>query len=299
MSALVLDGKKLSAMLLDNFRLEIQRYLAKGLRAPTLCMILVGDHLPSKIYLARKQKAARYCGIIPFYEQLPASITQPELSSFLKEIQQKENLDGFILQLPLPAHLNSRQTLDQLLPEKDIDGLSIVNQGKLAIGAPDILPCTPAGVLKLIDLAYGLLRGEKNYLDIKENDLSGKSAVVIGRSTLVGKPTAQLLLARNATVTIAHSHTADLGKVLIDSDIIVAAAGSPRLIGANFIKAGAIAIDVGINKLSNGEIVGDVDYASVLHNAAAVSPVPGGVGPMTVAMLIANTLKLYKRKFSL
>lgn len=274
--ATIIDGKAIAA----NLRSEIARTV-EGLKSkPGLCVILVGDDPASHVYVANKIKACKEVGIESYEQRLPANATEQEIRHIIKNLNMNPTIHGILLQLPLPSHLAEAQErlVQSIVPEKDVDGLTTVNAGKLFLGLQDgLVPCTPQGSLLLIK-------------SVKEN-LTGLSAVVIGRSNLFGKPMAQLLLQENCTVTTAHSKTKDLAAVCREADILVAAVGRPKMVQADWIKPGAIVIDVGINRLDDGKLYGDVDYANAVNVAGHITPVPGGVGPMTIACLLQNTLK--------
>ena len=261
-------------------------------------MILVGENPASKTYVASKHRLAKECGLETFDSHLPASVTREELAAVIEGYNHNDKVDGILLQLPLPAPLDGSEFVRMIAPEKDADGLHPVNQGLLLQGAPAPRSCTPLGVMTMLDLAMSdITLGETTTLaDLPRASLAGKSAVVIGRSQLVGKPMGFLLLERNATVTFAHSKTTDLPGVCRAADIVVAAVGVPRLVKRDWVKPGAIVLDVGINRLPDGKLCGDVDYDDVAPVASAITPVPGGVGPMTVAMLISNTVSNCARR---
>jgi methylenetetrahydrofolate dehydrogenase (NADP+)/methenyltetrahydrofolate cyclohydrolase len=252
-------------------------------RAPGLATVLVGDDPASAVYVGGKQRASGEVGIVPFDRRLPASATFDEVAEELEALGADRAVNGILLQLPVPDHLDGPALTGMIAPEKDVDGLTPVNTGLLSLGRPGLRPCTPLGVLELLAEAGA--------------ELEGAEAVVVGRSNLFGKPMVQLLLAANATVTVCHSRTRDLRSVCARADVLIAAAGSPRLIGGDFIRPGAIVIDVGMNRLTPEEagnrsgLVGDVDFAAASEVAAAITPVPGGVGPMTIAMLLRNTVQ--------
>jgi methylenetetrahydrofolate dehydrogenase (NADP+) / methenyltetrahydrofolate cyclohydrolase len=245
--------------------------------------VLVGDDPASQVYVASKAKQTVEVGMASFEHRLPADTPQADLIALVETLNADSRVDGILVQLPLPQHLDDLAVISSINPDKDVDGLHVVSAGRLASGLPGMVSCTPLGCMMLIR-------------DVLGDDLSGKSAVVIGRSILVGKPVAQLLLAANCTVTIAHSRTENLPAVVRGADIVVAAVGRPEMVKADWIKPSAVVIDVGINRLppaegaSKGRLVGDVDFAGVSHIAAAITPVPGGVGPMTIACLLRNTL---------
>ncbi|MGB4187675.1 MAG: bifunctional methylenetetrahydrofolate dehydrogenase/methenyltetrahydrofolate cyclohydrolase FolD, partial [Limnochordia bacterium] len=247
-----------------------------GKPRPGLAVVLVGDNPASQLYVKMKQKACLEVGIHSEEHRLPASISQGRLLGLIDQLNSDPRIHGILVQLPLPDGLDEEEVIMRIRPEKDVDGFHPINVGRLAIGADTYVPCTPAGVMKMLDWI--------NY------DPAGKKAVVVGRSNIVGKPVAQLLLKRNATVTICHSHTKDLMDECRQADILVAAVGRPQMIKADWVKPGAAVIDVGINKIGK-KTVGDVDFDNVKEVAGWITPVPGGVGPMTIAMLLANTVR--------
>lgn len=267
-------------------------------RAPGLAVILVGENPASKTYVASKHKLAKECGLETFDSHLPASISASDLRKVIEGYNANDAVDGILLQLPLPAPLDGAEFVRLIAPEKDADGLHPANQGLLLQGAPAPRPCTPLGVMVMLDLALSNVQvtDTTTLADIPKASLAGKSAVVIGRSQLVGKPMGFLLLERNATVTFAHSKTADLPAVCRAADVIVAAVGVPNLVKRDWVKPGAIVLDVGINRMPDGKLCGDVAYGEVAPVASAITPVPGGVGPMTVAMLISNTVENCARR---
>ena len=274
--AKILDGKMLSAKIKEDIRKETEELKAKGIN-PGLAVIIVGDDPASRVYVNNKKKACEACGFYSEEHALPAETTEEELLKLIDSLNNRKDINGILVQLPLPKGIDSEKVLLAIRPEKDVDAFHPVNVGKIMIGNFDFLPCTPAGVMELIHLT-----------DI---DVAGKECVVIGRSNIVGKPQAMLLLHENATVTICHSRTKDLKEVTKRADIIVAAVGKAKFVTADMVKEGAIVIDVGMNRDENGKLCGDVDYESVEPVASAITPVPGGVGPMTIAMLMKNTIK--------
>ncbi len=282
---MILDGKALAVMERSQLTERIRELQREDHRAPGLAVVLVGDDSASQVYVAAKEKAAKQCGFKTFNHKLPASSTQAEVAAVLEQLNLDSDVDGILLQLPLPAGLNQDDLLSIITTEKDVDCLHPFNQGLLFQGRPTFMPCTPRGIMKLIDQAVGA----------DNSDLSGKIALVIGRSVLVGKPVASLLLARNATVICAHSRTANLKELACQADLLVAAVGRPLLLKADWVKPGSVVIDVGINRMPDGRLVGDVDFDAVKLRAAAITPVPGGVGPMTIAMLLRNTFEAYRR----
>ncbi|MGH3519038.1 MAG: bifunctional methylenetetrahydrofolate dehydrogenase/methenyltetrahydrofolate cyclohydrolase FolD [Haloechinothrix sp.] len=271
MSATVIDGRAVAR----SVRELVAREVAGLAVPPGLATVLVGEDPASAIYVSSKRKQCVQAGMLDLHQHLPGDISQDTLAAVIDELNADPAVTGILLQLPLPRHLDSRALLARIDPDKDVDGLTEISAGRLAQGHPGLRPCTPSGVIELLD-AYQV-------------PIEGAEAVIVGRSELVGKPQAQLLLQRNATVTICHSRTRDLAAVCGRADILVAAAGVPRLIGADAIKAGATVIDVGIHRTEDG-LCGDVDHQAVRDVAGAITPVPGGVGPMTIAMLLRNTL---------
>ena len=281
---MIIDGKAISQAVKDEVKAEVAGIAARGGRVPCLCVIIVGENPASQVYVRNKVKAAAYTGMESRLIELPASVSQEDLLARIAELNEDAAVDGILVQLPLPGHIDEEKVIDAICPEKDVDGFHPSNVAGLWLGKDCIVPCTPAGVMCLLD-STGV-------------DLKGKSAVVVGRSNIVGKPVAKLLLDRNATVTIAHSRTADLGAVCRQADVLVAAVGRPALITGDMVKPGAIVIDVGINRLPDGRLCGDVDFASCSEVAGWITPVPGGVGPMTIALLMKNTLRCYLKRIS-
>jgi methylenetetrahydrofolate dehydrogenase (NADP+) / methenyltetrahydrofolate cyclohydrolase len=275
-AAHVIDGKAIAAEVRERVRSEVADFASQnGGRTPGLATVLVGEDPASEIYVRNKHKATEEAGMRSIHHGLPAATSEDELLELVERLNTDPNVDGILVQLPLPEQIDPDAVLDVLDPGKDVDGLTPTNAGRLATGAPGLVPCTPAGVMEL-------LRHE-------EVDLEGAEAVVVGRSNLVGRPVASLLLGANATVTTCHSRTRDLDAVCARANVLIAAVGSPRLIGAASVKAGATVIDVGMNRTDDG-LAGDVDFEAVKEVAGAITPVPGGVGPMTIAMLLVNTL---------
>lgn len=282
MSAAVIDGKAFA----EGLRARVADYAAtfeqSAGRKAGLAVVLVGDDPASQVYVASKAKQTVACGMASFEHRLPADTTQDALIALVDRLNADPMVDGILVQLPLPAHLDEQAVVERIDPAKDVDGLTPISTGRLALGLPGLVPCTPLGSLMLLKDRLG--------------SLSGLDAVVIGRSILVGKPMAQLLLAENCTVTIAHSRTRDLPDVVRRADIVVAAVGRPEMVRGDWLKPGAVVIDVGINRLppaegaTKGRLVGDVAYAEAMEVASAVTPVPGGVGPMTIAVLLRNAL---------
>jgi methylenetetrahydrofolate dehydrogenase (NADP+)/methenyltetrahydrofolate cyclohydrolase len=281
----ILDGKALAQKIQTELAQQIAAIKAAGGRSPGLAVLMVGDNPASAAYVRNKERACEKLGMMSFGKHFPADTTQEELSQVIDELNQDDRVDGILVQLPLPNHLDSVTLLNQIHPDKDADGLHPMNLGRLVRGEVGLQSCTPAGVMKLLE-AYQI-------------DPKGKHAVVIGRSILVGKPVSLMLLAKDATVTMAHSRTSDLAAIARSADILVAAVGCPNLITADMVKPGAVVIDVGINRItddSGSRLVGDVDYESIKQVASWITPVPGGIGPMTVTMLMANTVWSYVRR---
>jgi methylenetetrahydrofolate dehydrogenase (NADP+) / methenyltetrahydrofolate cyclohydrolase len=278
---LLLDGKTCAAALLDSLKVRIEAIT--DARPPQLTVIQVGDNPASSIYVNRKGKTATSIGMSSDIIRLPEATTTDELLAQISTLNQDDGVDGILVQLPLPPQCDEVQILEAIAPHKDVDGFHPMNVGRLYSGhEPYALPCTPAGMITLLE-HYGI-------------HVAGKHAVVLGRSNIVGKPMAQLLLQANATVTLCHSRTQNIHDHLKQADIVVAAIGKPEWITADMLKTGVIVLDVGINRLDSGKLVGDVHFESVSKIAQAITPVPGGVGPMTIATLLSNTLSLYKRK---
>jgi len=277
-----MDGKVVAEKIYLEVRSQITELQAKFGRAPGLAVIMVGDNPASAAYVGNKEKACAKVGITSFRHNFPKEVTQGELSQLINQLNQDELVDGILLQLPIPDHLDSGSLLLEIDPTKDVDGLHAANLGKLVRGEPGLRSCTPAGVMRLLQ-EYDI-------------DPKGKQAVVIGRSILVGKPLALMLLEANATVSIAHSQTPNLAELTSKADILVAAIGRPQKITAEMVKPGAVVIDVGMNRIltdQGSRLVGDVDFEAVKDVASYITPVPGGVGQMTVAMLMVNTVKSY------
>jgi methylenetetrahydrofolate dehydrogenase (NADP+)/methenyltetrahydrofolate cyclohydrolase len=272
MSARIIDGKAVAASVRERVKAEIE---SSGLR-PGLATVLVGDDPASHVYVRNKRNASAEVGIESFHHELPADAPQDELAELIERLNADDAVSGILLQLPVPDHIDSDAMIALIDPRKDVDGLTTVNAGLLVQGREGLVSCTPAGVMELLDSAGVELRGAE--------------AVIVGRSQLVGRPLASLLLARDATVTMCHSKTRDLAAVCRRADVLVAAVGRPRMITAEMVRDGAVVIDVGINRTDDG-LVGDVDFEPVSQKAAAITPVPGGVGPMTIAMLLVNTLR--------
>jgi methylenetetrahydrofolate dehydrogenase (NADP+) / methenyltetrahydrofolate cyclohydrolase len=279
MSAKILDGKKIALEIKEELRLEIKKLKEKGI-VPGLAVILVGSDPASKIYVASKKKACEEVGINSKVLEMSENTTQQELEVTIEKLNQDEKIHGILVQLPLPGHIDEEKIIESIDPKKDVDCFHPENVGKLSIGVGNIFPCTPAGIIEIL----------------KRNDIeiAGQECVVVGRSNIVGKPMAMLLLNNNATVTIAHSKTKNLAEVTKRADILISAVGKAGLITKDMVKKRAVVVDVGMNRLENGKLAGDVDFDQVKEIASAITPVPGGVGPMTIAMLMRNTVEAAK-----
>jgi methylenetetrahydrofolate dehydrogenase (NADP+)/methenyltetrahydrofolate cyclohydrolase len=275
MPATIIDGKAVAARVRAEVKVDVRRLVDATGHTPGLATVLVGEDPASAIYVANKRKACAEAGIADHHRQLPGDSTEQAVAELLDELNADAAVSGILLQLPLPRHMDAKSLTARIVPEKDVDGLTPISAGRLWQGAPGLRPCTPLGVLELLD-CYGV-------------ELEGAGAVVVGRSDLVGKPVAALLLQRHATVTICHSRTRDLAAVCVGADVLIAAVGVPKLLGAEHIKPGAAVIDVGMNRTDSG-LSGDVDFDPAAERAGLITPVPGGVGPMTIAMLLRNTL---------
>jgi len=287
MSVTIIDGKAIAARVRGEVSGEVETFTAQTGRPPGLATVLVGEDPASAVYVGGKQRACAEVGMVPFDRRLPADSTFKQIAEELESLNADAAVSGVLLQLPLPGNLDGGALTAMIDPAKDVDGLTPVNAGLLALGLPGLRPCTPSGVMELLASV--------------ETRLEGAEAIVIGRSNLFGKPMAQLLLAENATVTTCHSRTRDLGAVCARADVLIAAVGRARLVTREFVKPGAVVIDVGMNRLTAEEahnksgLVGDVDFDAVAEIAAAITPVPGGVGPMTIAYLLVNTLQAARR----
>jgi methylenetetrahydrofolate dehydrogenase (NADP+) / methenyltetrahydrofolate cyclohydrolase len=275
-AARVIDGKAVAAAVRERVKVDVAAYEQETGRVPGLATVLVGEDPASQVYVGMKRRNTEDVGMRSIHREPDAAIREEELLELVRSLNEDGEVDGILVQLPLPAHIDENAVVAAIDPAKDVDGLTPVNAGLLAHGAPGLVPCTPAGVMEL--LAH------------EGVELEGAEAVVVGRSKLVGVPVARLLLRANATVTVCHSRTRDLDATCRRADVLVAAVGVPRLLGAEAVKPGAVVIDVGVNRLDEG-LVGDVDYEAAAEVAAAITPVPGGVGPMTIAMLLSNTLQ--------
>lgn len=282
---MLIDGKQISQSLKDEMKLEVIELEKTYGRRPCLDVIIVGDNPASRSYVRGKIKATEYCGFDGELIELPEDVSEAELLRVIDERNQNNNVDGILVQLPLPKHIDEDKVIAAITPEKDVDGFHPENVARLWLNQDCCVPCTPKGIIVLLERA-GV-------------EMSGKRAVVIGRSNIVGKPIAKLLLDKNCTVTIAHSRTKDLPAVCREADILVAAVGRAKMVTADFVKPGAAVIDVGINRTEDGHLVGDVDFENVEPIAGCITPVPGGVGPMTITMLMRNTIDCFVRRMSI
>ena len=280
MSASIISGKQVSEQIRESIAKEVQILTEKGYR-PGLAVVLVGEDPASQVYVRNKEKACHELGFYSEVHRLSPATSQEELLALVDKLNRQENIHGILVQLPLPKQINEKSVIDAIAPEKDVDGFHPVNVGNLMIGDDSLLPCTPAGVIELI---------KRTGVSIE-----GKHAVVIGRSNIVGKPVSLLLQRENATVTMCHSRTANMAEIARQGDILVVAIGRANMIDGSYVKPGAVVIDVGMNRLDNGKLAGDVDYESAKEIAGFITPVPGGVGPMTITMLMQNTLLASKR----
>ncbi|MBR5542974.1 MAG: bifunctional methylenetetrahydrofolate dehydrogenase/methenyltetrahydrofolate cyclohydrolase FolD [Oscillospiraceae bacterium] len=276
MSAVIIDGKATSKKIREGVLADINKLSELGVKAG-LAVVIVGDNPASRTYVNNKKKACAECGIYSEEYALPEETTEEELLALIDKLNKKEDINGILVQLPLPKHISEDKVIAAINPDKDVDAFHVQNVGKIMTGDFDFLPCTPAGVMALFE-EYGI-------------DVSGKRAAVIGRSNIVGKPMSMLLLHKNATVTICHSRTKNIEEILKSSDIIVAAVGREAFLKGDMVSEGCVVIDVGINRNAEGKLCGDVDYEEVSKKASFITPVPGGVGPMTITMLMKNTLK--------
>ncbi len=275
----LISGKEISLSVKERVAEEVKDLKKNGIE-PCLAVILVGDDPASKVYVNNKKKACEFCGIRSLEYLLPADASQEELNSLVEKLNSDESVNGILCQLPLPSHLDEKEVLNLIKPEKDVDAFHPENVGHIMIGDFNFLPCTPAGIMEML-----------KYENI---GLDGKNCVIIGRSNIVGKPMAMLMLKENATVTVCHSHTKNLKEVVARADVVVAAVGKAKFVTADMIKDGAVIIDVGINRCEDGKLYGDVDFEACKEKASYITPVPGGVGPMTIATLMQNTVTAAK-----
>ena len=276
----IIDGKAVAKEVQQQIKQDVDGLERRWGIVPGLAVVLVGDDPASHIYIRNKERACKEVGIRSFEHLLPATIPEKELLVLVHQLNKDKNVHGILLQLPLPAHIHAERVLDAIAPQKDVDGFHPVSQGRLVLGADGFKPCTPMGIMRLLASAGC--------------DPKGKNAVVVGRSNIVGKPVALLLLEKHATVTICHSRTANLREEVGRADILVVAIGKAGMVRGDWIKRGAVVIDVGVNRLPNGKLAGDVEFDTAKERASAITPVPGGVGPMTICMLLFNTLKAAK-----
>jgi methylenetetrahydrofolate dehydrogenase (NADP+)/methenyltetrahydrofolate cyclohydrolase len=281
MSAQIIDGKAIAAQLRQDIKQRVEARRASGLRAPGLAVVLVGDNAASQVYVGSKRKGCEETGILSLAHDLPADATQVELLALIDKLNADPTVDGILVQLPLPGHIDVETVIERIHPDKDVDGFHPYNIGRLTIQMPTLRPCTPRGSMTLLE-STGV-------------ELKGLDAVIVGASNIVGRPMALELLMAGCTVTICHSKTRNLQEKLSKADLVVAAVGRPEMIKGEWLKQGAIVIDVGINRLESGKLVGDVEFASASEKASWITPVPGGVGPMTVATLLQNTVDAAER----
>lgn len=279
---MIINGKEISQNIKDNVKKEVENLINQGKRVPQLAVILVGNNSASLTYVKNKEKACEYVGFSSLKIDLEDTISEEELLNKVKELNEDQEVDGILVQLPLPKHIDENKIINAINPLKDVDGFHPANIANLFLGNKTLLPCTPYGMMVMLDsIGY---------------DLEGKEVVVVGRSNIVGKPVALLALQKHATVTIAHSRTKNLKELTRRADVLIAAIGVPKFFDDSYIKEGAVVLDVGMNRDEFGKLCGDVDYDKCVNVASAITPVPGGVGPMTIAMLLSNTLEAYKNR---
>lgn len=283
MTAELIDGKKISQEIREGLEKEVAELTAKGMK-PGLAVILVGDNPASRTYVTSKQKSCRAIGMESILIEYPADVSESELLDKIRELNKDDGIHGILVQLPIPPHISETKVIETISPEKDVDGFHPINIGKMMTGQDTFLPCTPFGVMQML-----------KFVGISPE---GKHAVIVGRSNIVGKPQGQLLLNENATVTYCHSRTSDLKTFTKQADILVAAVGKAKMIKADHIKKGAVVIDVGMNRDEHGKLCGDVDFEDVKEKASYITPVPGGVGPMTITMLLYNTVKSAQKRLN-
>lgn len=279
--AKIIDGKAIAADMRQEIADDTRTLIEQGV-TPGLAVVLVGEDPASRVYVSMKEKACAAAGIFSDEHKLPATTSEVELLNLIAQLNEDERIDGILVQLPLPDHIDEGKVLEAISPAKDVDGFHPYNVGRLVTGNPLFQPCTPYGVMKML---------ERTGVELK-----GKEVVVVGRSNIVGKPVALMCLAEHATVTICHSRTVDLAQKVAAADVVIAAVGRPEMIKGEWIKAGAVVIDVGVNRVGDKKLVGDVEFAAACERAAAITPVPGGVGPMTITMLLYNTVESAKRR---
>ena len=276
---MIISGKEISVKIKDQLKEEVSKIKEKYPRLPKLVVILVGDNQASQTYVRNKERGCQYIGIESEILRHDASFSEIELLQEINDLNNDDTVDGILVQLPLPQHINEEKVLDAIVPSKDVDGFHPENVAKLFLGQHSLVPCTPKGMMVLLE--------EINY------DLAGKEVVIVGRSNIVGKPVALLCLQKNATVTIAHSQTKDLKAVCSRADVLIAAIGKPKFFNHEYVKDGAVVLDVGINRDENNKLCGDVDFDDVKDKVSAITPVPGGIGPMTITMLMKNTIEAF------
>lgn len=277
----ILDGKLIAGQLRETIAADVRDLKGRGV-TPGLAVVLVGEDPASRVYVSMKEKACEQAGIFSDEHKLPAETSEAQLLALIDELNGNPSIDGILVQLPLPKHIDESKVLEAISPHKDVDGFHPYNVGRLVTGKPLFQPCTPYGVMKMLEVA-GV-------------DLSGKEVVVVGRSNIVGKPVALMCLAKHATVTLCHSRTRDLAEKVGRADVVIAAVGVPEMIKGSWIKAGAVVIDVGVNRVGEKKLVGDVEFEAARERASLITPVPGGVGPMTITMLLYNTVEGAKRR---
>lgn len=278
----LINGKEISKSIKDEIKAEVEALKAAGKRLPKLVVVLVGDNQASQVYVRNKERGCQYTGMLSEIIRRDNNCTQEELLKIIDDLNHDDNVDGILVQLPLPKQIDEQAIIEAIDPTKDVDGFHPCNIAKLFLNEEGLVPCTPAGMMAMLD-AIGY-------------DLDGKEVCVVGRSNIVGKPVSLLALARNATVTIAHSHTKDLPKVTSRADVLIAAIGQPKFFTKEYIKEGAVVLDVGMDRDENNKLCGDVDFEDVKDKCHAITPVPGGVGPMTISLLLKNTMKAYKMR---
>ncbi len=278
----LINGKEISKSIKDEIKAEVEALKAAGKRLPKLVVVLVGDNQASQVYVRNKERGCQYTGMLSEIIRRDNNCTQEELLKIIDDLNHDDHVDGILVQLPLPKQIDEQAVIEAIDPTKDVDGFHPRNIAKLFLNEEGLVPCTPAGMMAMLD-AIGY-------------DLDGKEVCVVGRSNIVGKPVSLLALARNATVTIAHSHTKDLPKVTSRADVLIAAIGQPKFFTKEYIKEGAVVLDVGMDRDENNKLCGDVDFEDVKDKCHAITPVPGGVGPMTIALLLKNTMKAYKMR---
>jgi len=279
--AILMDGKALAKKIRGELKEEVERLKLDGIY-PKLAVIMVGEDKASQVYVRNKSKACNEIGIEFEEFLLPAETQMEELLELIDSLNKRDDIDGILLQSPIPKHLDISMAFNRISPEKDVDGFNPVNVGKLSIGEDSFVSCTPAGVVRILE-EYGI-------------EIEGKNAVILGRSNIVGKPLIQCMLQKNATVTVCHSRTKEIGEITKRADILIAAIGKAKFVKADMVKDGVVVVDVGINRCDDGKLVGDVDFEEIEKKAEAITPVPGGVGPMTIAMLMTNLVKAAKKK---